>query len=379
MQKLSNSRQSGIELLKIIAIFLIVISHVIYTLRSSNPYIDYQDYVLDLSLASRSVQMIILQLMRSFGIWGNNIFFICSAWFLLDSQKFSKKKWMFLFAEIWIVSISITIVFLLTRKGIVAIRPLLESIFPVTVNTYWYLTCYLFFLPLYPFLNHIIYTLEKKTLFRIALALFFVYFVLGFIGDGLFFASRLILWVTIYFIIAFIKLYMKDLSNKISLNLLILFGFFLFWFLFHIVLNIIGLHIELISDKMMWFSTVQDPFLFVMAIALFNIFRNLVFYNKIINFISSLSMLVYIIHEQPLLRTYIRPFLVNFIYEKYGYSHLILFILLLSCGVFAFSILISLFYKFLVEKAIHYVVDRLYDKLRDYWRNIEKKVLEKIH
>ena len=30
--------------------------------------------------------------MRGFGSWGNNIFFVCSAWFLLDSNKVNVKN-----------------------------------------------------------------------------------------------------------------------------------------------------------------------------------------------------------------------------------------------------------------------------------------------
>lgn len=40
-----KERNSGIELLKIIAIVLIVISHVVYTLKTVNPYISYNGYV----------------------------------------------------------------------------------------------------------------------------------------------------------------------------------------------------------------------------------------------------------------------------------------------------------------------------------------------
>lgn len=39
-------RKSGVELLKVIAIFLIVISHVTQTLSTSWNHIDYQDYVI---------------------------------------------------------------------------------------------------------------------------------------------------------------------------------------------------------------------------------------------------------------------------------------------------------------------------------------------
>ena len=50
-----NMRESGIELLKIIAIILIVVSHVIQTLRNENQFITYSDYVCLFSLVFASI------------------------------------------------------------------------------------------------------------------------------------------------------------------------------------------------------------------------------------------------------------------------------------------------------------------------------------
>lgn len=85
-----KERNSGIELLKIIAIVLIVISHVVYTLKTVNPYISYNGYVVDLSIATADIWKFILAIFSYFGALGNSIFFICSAWFLLRSSKYNK-------------------------------------------------------------------------------------------------------------------------------------------------------------------------------------------------------------------------------------------------------------------------------------------------
>ena len=77
-----NARDSGIELLKILAIFLIVISHVAQTLTSENPYITYNGYIVDISHATTNIQHLILVCFRTFGPLGNSIFFVCSTWFL---------------------------------------------------------------------------------------------------------------------------------------------------------------------------------------------------------------------------------------------------------------------------------------------------------
>lgn len=110
-------RDSGIELLKLIAIGLIVISHVVQTLRSENEVISYSDYILNCENATTSVQMILLALMSHFGMLGNWMFFTASAWFLLDSSKAPKKKMMEMLADIWVISVIILAITIFIRGG----------------------------------------------------------------------------------------------------------------------------------------------------------------------------------------------------------------------------------------------------------------------
>lgn len=88
-----RKRDSGIELLKILAIFIIVIGHVVQTLGTNPEITGYPaGTFIDLSKATMNIDVFILQNMRYLGLIGNAIFFICSAWFLCDDYKVSKKK-----------------------------------------------------------------------------------------------------------------------------------------------------------------------------------------------------------------------------------------------------------------------------------------------
>ena len=99
------SRESGIELLKILAMFFIVVSHVIQTI--SNPTIAYEntDYIINLSNATSNVQLFALSVAQSFGVLGNIIFIVCSSWFLCDKTKNNKQKFLCLLFEVWTFSI----------------------------------------------------------------------------------------------------------------------------------------------------------------------------------------------------------------------------------------------------------------------------------
>lgn len=120
--KQTTGRESGIELLKIIAMFCIVLSHVVQTLCSENAFIPYQDYLLDLTASTTNIQHFVLIIVRYFGALGNSIFFVSSAWFWLSSSGFNKRKWLFMLVEIWAVSILILAITYIPLGGNLPLR-----------------------------------------------------------------------------------------------------------------------------------------------------------------------------------------------------------------------------------------------------------------
>ncbi len=164
-----STRRSGIELLKIAAILLIVISHITQTMNAPNPDIAYSGYLIDLDSATRSLQTFVLILFRHFGVLGNTVFFICSAWFLLESDKFRKKKWFFMLSEIWFVSVVILCISEMITRGALPFSIVIKSLFPTAFNNNRYLTRYLLFYPIHPALNPVIGKMSQKSLFRTAL------------------------------------------------------------------------------------------------------------------------------------------------------------------------------------------------------------------
>lgn len=72
-------RESGIELLKIVAILFIVINHVCQTLGEKPlELIQLASELIDASMATTNIQYIIIAFFRHFGSLGNNIFLACS-------------------------------------------------------------------------------------------------------------------------------------------------------------------------------------------------------------------------------------------------------------------------------------------------------------
>ena len=373
--RLTVTRESGVELLKILAIFLIVISHVVQTLCSKNNYISYQDYVLDLSTATTNIQHIILLLFHHFGVLGNTVFFACSAWFLLRSSRFNKRKCLFMLIEIWVISVTILVVTYMITGGKISAMIILKSIFPTLFANNWYLTCYLLFYPIHPLLNSVIKGLSKQHLFRISAAMFMLYCVFCFVYERWFFSSFIILWITIYFVLAYIQLYLVDFCNDLRKNFFLLL-FSIAGFVGLIVLSeFLGLNISSLRNKMLHWWTNYNPFLIAQAIAMMNIARNIRFRNAAVNYISGLSMLIYIIHENLILRTYFRPYMIHYVYTEYGYDNIIMWVFILAFVIFAFGIICSMIYDKTLRKHVSKMCDCLYPIILKAYLFVEKYAL----
>lgn len=360
-----NSRNSSIELLKIIGIILIVLSHVIQTLGSDlYSIIGFNDYFIHLEEATTDITTLTLVILRYTGILGNTLFFICSAWFLIDKKGTNYRKIWRMLLDAFIISIC-WLVPMIIIKGADVIGPemILQSIFPTFHINNWYITYYILFCFFCPFLNIILRNIEKKVHFSIAVGLFLCYLFMGFI-DSFPAASKLITWISIYFIVSYFKLYCpKFCSNKKANLFMALFGF-LGTIVFILLTNSVGLKIEAFSSSLLNWNRDCSYLNFLLAFGLFNLFNQFSFKSKVINYISGLSFLIYIIHENILFRTFIRPQIWQTIFLNLGYNLIMLWLFIYVCLLLIASFIVASFYKISLQKIVHKVGDGLYGVLK---------------
>lgn len=370
-----QTRDSGIELLKIFAIFVIVINHTVQSLTNEAYNIPNNGFVIDISRATTNIQCILLQIFRHFGVLGNSVFFICSAWFLLKSKNWNKKKWLFMVIEIWVVSIVIFIITYIILHGNISIGIIISSLFPTTFGNNWYMTCYLLFYPIHPILNSIVNMMNQRQLFRSTLVMVFLYVFMNFINFincSWFFSSAIILWITIYFAIAYMQKYLMSFVDNIRENIILFIIGVIGFIGIILITDICGLYSQVLSDKVMRWVNNCNPFLLAMSIAMFNIARNIHFKNRFINYISKLSLLIYIIHENIILRTYFRPAMWNYVYKRFGYSDVIQWVFIISFIIFIFGILCSILYVLTLQRFVNKVSGKLYEVVRIKYLLFEK-------
>ena len=357
-----GSRRSGIELLKIIAIFMIVISHVTQTLSSENIHYT-SDYVINITQATTSIQQLILSFIYHMGAQGNLIFFTCSAWFLLKSEKVNSKKILHMLVDVWAINLIFLFIVGATRNYDIAFTDVIKSLLPSTFACNWYITCYILFYSIHVWLNWIIEKLLQKQLLSSCIIMIGLYFGLNYIKSGLFFCSELITFIVIYFIIAYIKLYMIDFCQNIQKNIVIcLIGIF-GGGLLTLLTNYLGLHMSLFANKVTHWGGNNSPFLLMIAISLFNIFNNTNFRNIVINYVSGLSLLVYLLHENLLFRRYIRQQIWIYLYHTFGHRYVLFWVLVYAVLLFSTSILMAMLYKMFIQKWLYRISDKCSDKI----------------
>lgn len=356
---MKKNRDSRFELLKIIAIFLIVLSHILPFTQS-----DLIAYV-NLYKVSENFQIWILQFFKYCGQIGNAIFIICSAYFLIDN-KCSVKKILKLIFQTLFYSYLFLIFFLLVINVNLSVKDIIKQLMPITFQMNWYVSCYIVFYFISPLLRNSISNLDKNTLKKIIFIFILIYSILPLMIDHHFEYSNLFGMIIIYYVVFYLKKYkIKFFENKknciktffISVGSL---------FTYIILINYIGCktNIGVLQNKaLFWCNYTKLPCLLV-AISLFYIIKNMrTFNNKIINIISSTSLGIYLISDNYLLRKNIIPIIFERIYYYNEYRLIALDCVLLSILFFIISLCIELIRKYTFEKWFDIMINNYYNKI----------------
>ena len=324
-------RDSGVELLRIIAILLICLSHSLDTSRS---FIDYS--------ATYEFGTNLLKILMASGQIGNVLFIICSAYFLIDSTKTKADKAFNLLFDSALISIIMFFGFMIGGYSF-NFEDGLRQFLPDIFEHNWFIGIYVLMYIVHPLLNKVIYSMGQKAHFTFCFIIFVFFGILGLVLGDEIAVGNLAHFIMVYFIVAYMKLYCSDFANDRKKNikwfLITLVIFFVVGFL-DCFLPVWNSYLSRFVSMTYWFSPVFLP----MLLFLFNIFRSFTFKSKIINYIASLSLFVYLIHENILIRGNIRP---KFFEWAMGVNPNMYFWWVMLCTIISFvgGIILSIIYK----------------------------------
>ena len=334
------------------------------------------EYCIDLSKATTDVQQIIMLFVRYGGQLGNDIFIVASAWFLLDSKKANAQKAVHIVVDCWVISVLFMLGFTLCGVKL-PLGVVLKSLIPITMNANWFVGCYLIYYLIHPALNITIEAIDQKQLLTTNLVLAFFYCGIQTIIRDRFYYTQVVGFICIYFFTAYMKKYMVRFVQSKRENIrcfLLSAGMFT---LSLIMLNSLGLRIGALRNYMTTWSVITNPFLIVMAMALFNLFNSSTFYSKSVNYISGLSLLIYMIHGNRLVEDELRMRFFAAVYQKFSYNAIIFWCVVLGMGLLTGSAVLSILYKEGIQKPLYRLADRAFTGTIDIGERMIDRVISK--
>lgn len=311
----TKERESNIELLRILSMFMIILFHLgchgVTSLYSSsitinNMYINYMD---------------------TLGRIGVNVFVLISGYLLVNRKRYNYKKLILLWLQILFYSVCLYYVSVIIFKNSNA--NLLRALLPLSTRRWWFATTYFVLYLIYPYINIFVKNISKKEFEKLLIILTLVFCMWPTIINTSMESNSITLFIYLYLIGAYIKLYVKiNYTEEWLLYTIVL-------FIVSVLMIIVFYYIKL--DYRIVFGDFKFLTLLI-SVVLFLTFLNIKIKNSnIINTIGKSTFGIYLLHECPDTRKYmwIDIFKTNTLYRTpYLIPKTLLFTLIVFCVCF---------------------------------------------
>ncbi|OZG61317.1 proline symporter [Bifidobacterium lemurum] len=288
-------RNSSIEVLRILAMFLITSHHL---LAYGVP---------DLLTSSLSVNKVLLEtFLYSGGKIGVVIFFLISAWYLpVDGTLKScfRRVWL-LEREVLFWSLALLACSMVFNRAGVGTTLVASSVLPTATSLWWYVTAYAVFLLVFPFLAKGLRALGARE----HLALCMVGFVMWTVGEGFvpFFSLGLpggdfLSFVYIYTLLSYYRWHMQAISARAAWVMLAVgYGLLLFS---AAVGGLAYERLHVAARMQVYFAAAEFKLVpLLVGFGLFSLFVRREFHSAVVNRFASTMLATYLITEYPAMR-----------------------------------------------------------------------------
>lgn len=300
------NRQSNIELLRIICMVMILAHH--FCVHSS--------FLYDVNVLS--INRLWYEFLYTGGKIGVNIFILITGYFSFRNVTLKMGKLFQFYFQIIFYSVVIYLIFLIFKlpvgddgNFVFTWRTLADTLLPVTSAQWWFVSGYFVIILISPFLNYFIHSISRTGL-KIVLIILGILYVLipTFYFDTSFFTSNWdrnpVLWFAfLYLLGAYYGKYGFRFNAKPGILLLLFFGTCILTFGSTIIFDLVGMnHPWFLTDsKNMYMYEMQSLPLLFASVCLFAAFLKIdIGSHKFINFVSSVTFGIYLIHDNQLLR-----------------------------------------------------------------------------
>lgn len=368
-------RKSNFELMRITSMILIILWHVIL-----------HGKLLDSSAGAFNIYY---KFILYFAIIHVNSFVILMGYFQSKS-KFKLSKLLSLMIEVVFYSfliLSFASLFKITDKT--NIMNFIDCLLPSAFGNYWFICCYVIVYIFSDYINKFIGNLSKKEFKKLLLIMFFVLSIYVWISGMKILENTgysFYHFIFMYMIGAYLRLYPLKESYHFKKMSITGYKTFLFIGIFVIVLINVSLNVfahdvayssDLLYDIAYRILSLEyyysAPLIIIQTILYFEIFRYINIKSKIINYVSSCTFGIYLLHDNIIIRKWLYHFLRldvgYFGYKKFLYA----FICVLN--IFLIGLIVESTRKlifFLLNKLK--LVKKMKDKVRRYFTSLNLEI-----
>lgn len=276
------SRLSNFELLRFIAMIMILLVHANYAILGDVTIADFE-----INPIPSFARMIFEQIC----IVAVNVFILISGWFGI---KPSIKGATSLIFQVIFYAVIITALFALFSGDYQFIT--FKNVFPL-YYMYWFVAAYLILYALSPILNAFSESATKTIFTSVLLSYFALEMFYGFITDlGVFQGGYSAMhFIGMYLLARYMKLHTTKLSN---VNLWINMGLYLLFTIMPVLVVFCGdTWIARVVNSVYY----NSPFVILASVFLFLVFVRMNFQSNVVNWLAASSFAIYVIHSHPLI------------------------------------------------------------------------------
>lgn len=350
---MKKERKSNLELLRIVAILLVILSHF-------NVFGNYPAY------ESGTAINYILKSIFITGAIANAIFVIITGYFMVESNV-KYKKIIKLSLELCFYTYLIAIIAYLINPQLITKSEIIKILFP-NIWGNWFLVYYILLYLFIPYLNKLIHSLDKKELKNIIILMFVLFSVVQILTLKALGYSNHAMFILYYFIGSYIRLYPCELfknNKKIFIFMMCNICLAILSILVIIKLGLMLNNPAIIESCIYFVRNNNSPFVIGIAVSIFLLFNNFnIRNNKTINSIASSVLGIYLIHENVYVRTVIwQQILPNVNYYYKSPMVFIMFAIFKVLAVFILCLIIDKIRIILFDKLETRTSEVIYQKI----------------
>ena len=348
-----KTRNSNIELLRIISMVLIVLTH--YTFHNG---------VVNSSL-DVGINRYILEIITIGNIGLLNYMYVMGYFNSKMSQPFKLKKLVLLILKVMFYSLVIYFIFVLFGLEKISFKGLVQNLFPISFKKYWFITAYLLTYILCPFINKLLNNLNQKEHLSLIGIGILIFSVLTTLFNKDYYCNDLVLFILCYIIGGYFAKYNCILLNNKKRNKKIFITCITILLLSNLVFDLVGMKYSLFATHSIYFYGKKSIVTFILSILVFNYVINKKEKNiPKINIISKYVLGVYLISDNYLIRSVLWTDILNV--KGYVNSNFLIFHIILSVlSVFIVCWIID----FICENTIGRLNSKIYQKIESKLKN----------